>query len=425
MFENVEQVEAFFASRKSLGIKPGLDRVNALLSLMNNPQNHMRAIHVAGTNGKGSTIHFMKDALKANGYQVGVFTSPSMTGLRGHIMINDSTIPEAIFLELMRAVHPAIKQLDRKSQAPTEFEIMTVLAFMYFSTHTDIALIEAGMGGREDTTNVFSPILSIITNVARDHTAFLGDTTAEIAYQKAGIIKNHVPVVSGDLGREALHVIEKEILLRDTQLYQLGKDFSCTNLKKKGTVQYFSWRRVRGYCANIAIQMQGDHQIKNASIAYMALIQLIDNGYKLDLERAIIAMGNTQVPGRFEMIWRDPVIIIDGAHNPAAMQVFIDTVTENYKSKERHLLFAAFRDKEIDTMLNQLSTYFSSITLTSFDHPRAAQADVLYQATNAGDKGICSDWGDAIKKMMQHQDRYYFITGSLTFIASVRNYFKQ
>lgn len=425
MFKNLEQVEAFFASRKSLGIQPGLDRVKALLSLMNNPQVNMRAIHVAGTNGKGSTIHFLKDALKADGYQVGVFTSPSITGLTGHIIMNDSNIPEDIFVELLSAVHPAIMQLDRQSQAPTEFEIMTVLAFMYFSNHADIALIEAGMGGREDTTNVFSPILSIITNVARDHTAFLGDTTAEIAYQKAGIIKRHIPVISGDMDREALQVIEKEARLHDTQLYQLGKDFSYTNLEKGRTVQNFSWSKDNDSSTNIAIQMQGEHQIKNASIAYMALIQLLDNGYVLDLESAIIAMENTQVPGRFEMIQRNPVIIIDGAHNPAGIQGFIETVEQNYNDKERHLLFAAFKDKELETMLDQLSTHFSSMTLTSFDHPRAASDAALYQATKAVEKEACSDWQDAIKKMIQHKDQYYFITGSLHFIANVRNYFKQ
>ncbi|WP_373892969.1 bifunctional folylpolyglutamate synthase/dihydrofolate synthase [Virgibacillus natechei] len=425
MFENFEQVEAFFVSRKSLGIKPGLDRVKALLSLMNNPQDRMQAIHVAGTNGKGSTIHFLKDALKAGGYQVGVFTSPSMTGLTGHIMLNDSNIPEDTFLELLRAIHPAIMQLDRQSQSPTEFEIMTVLAFMYFSNHADIALIEAGMGGREDTTNVFSPILSIITNVARDHTAFLGDTTAEIAYQKAGIIKKCTPVISGDMDKEALQVIEKEARLHEVQHYQLGKGFSYTNPEKKGISQKFSWHKDTDYSVSIAIQMQGEHQIKNASIAYMALMLLIDNGYVLDLKQAIKAMENTQVPGRFEVIQRDPVIIIDGAHNPAAIQVFINTVEENYKDKERHLLFAAFKDKEIEKMLNNLSTHFSSITLTSFDHPRAARADALYQTTKAVEKRICSDWEDAIKQMIQSKDRHYFITGSLNFIAIVRNYFKQ
>ncbi|UJL44972.1 bifunctional folylpolyglutamate synthase/dihydrofolate synthase [Virgibacillus sp. NKC19-16] len=425
MFENFEQVEAFIASRKSLGMKPGLDRVKALLSLVNNPEKRMRAIHVAGTNGKGSTIQFLKDALKAEGYQVGVFTSPSMTGVTGHIVLNDSNIPEKTFLELLNAIHPAIMQLDRQSQAPTEFEIITVLAFMYFSNNTDIALIEAGMGGRGDTTNVFSPILSIITNVARDHTAFLGDTTAEIAYQKAGIIKKHAPVISGHMDKEALHVIEKEARLHESQFYQLGRDFSYTDPEKNQAIQKFSWHRDNDYSASIAIRMQGEHQIKNASIAYMALIQLNDLGYVLDLKRATIAIENTQVPGRFEVIQRDPVIIIDGAHNPAGIQGFIETVEENYQAKERHLLFAAFKDKELETMLNQLSTHFSSITLTSFDHPRAAQADALYQATKAVEKKICNDWEEAIKKMLEHKNHYYFITGSLNFIASVRKYVKQ
>ncbi|MBP1968804.1 dihydrofolate synthase/folylpolyglutamate synthase [Virgibacillus natechei] len=404
MFKNFQQIEVFFEERKRLGIKPGLERINALLNLLHNPQKKMHAIHVAGTNGKGSTVHFIKNALMANGYQVGVFTSPSFTGLTGHIFINNSSMNEEEFLTLCNDAHPAIMQLDEEGDAPTEFEILTVLAFLYFSRNTNIALIETGMGGREDTTNCFQPILSIITNVSRDHTAFLGDTSAEIAYQKAGIIKNKAPVIIGDMDKEALHVMKEEAQIHETTLDQLGADFTPIET---------------------SIQMQGEHQIKNASIAYMALKKLREHGYSIDFKKAIAAISCTQIPGRFELVKRNPVMILDGAHNPAGIKVFLQTVAENYNDKEKHLLFAGFKDKELETMLKQFSNEFSSITLTSFDHPRAARADVLYEATNVLDKHAVTNWKDAIDMMLQNKKHAYFITGSLHFIAMVRKYLRE
>lgn len=176
MFTNFQEIESFFNSRKSLGIKPGLDRIKKLLQLLDNPQDRIQAIHIAGTNGKGSTVHFIKDALQANGYHVGIFTSPSFSGLTGHMFIDNSAIPETKFVKLCNEIYPFIVQLDNENKSPTEFEIITALAFVYFSAHVDIVLVEAGMGGREDTTNCFQPLISIITNVARDHTAFLGNS---------------------------------------------------------------------------------------------------------------------------------------------------------------------------------------------------------------------------------------------------------
>lgn len=419
MFTNFQEIESFFNSRKSLGIKPGLDRIKKLLQLLDNPQDRIQAIHIAGTNGKGSTVHFIKDALQANGYHVGIFTSPSFSGLTGHMFIDNSAIPETKFVKLCNEIYPFIVQLDNENKSPTEFEIITALAFVYFSAHVDIVLVEAGMGGREDTTNCFQPLISIITNVARDHTAFLGNSLAEIAYHKAGIIKNGAPVIIGDMDQEAIDVIDTEIRLKQTKGLRLGKDFTYKNVANNWD---FLWSYSSDLALEMTLQMRGEHQKKNASIACMALVELENFGYSINFDKVKEAMKNTQVPGRFEVIQQTPKVILDGAHNPAGIQSFVDTVHSNFAGKEKHLLFAAFKDKDLKTMLNQLNGNFSTITLSSFDHPRAANAKELYNLTRKNGKFLVKDWRKVLDTIPQQTEACYFITGSLHFISGVRDY---
>ncbi|PAV27624.1 bifunctional folylpolyglutamate synthase/dihydrofolate synthase [Virgibacillus profundi] len=422
MFENFKQAEMFFESRKSLGIKPGLDRIKRLLDLLNNPQDKIHAIHVAGTNGKGSTVQFIKNALKSNGYHAGVFTSPSFSGLTGHISINDTIIPDDLFLALCNEMYPAIKQLDRENMSPTEFEIITALAFLYFSKHVDVAIIETGMGGREDTTNCFHPIMSIITNISKDHTNFLGSTLEEIAYHKAGIIKQASPVIIGEMDLEALAVIVKEIHNNKTNSYQMGQDFTykLIDYSKDSGIQHFSWNRKKD-SHSLSIQMLGEHQVKNASIAYMAVLKLAEIGYAINLQKTKEAFENTIIPGRLEMVKQNPSVILDSAHNPAGIESLLQTVAANFKDKPNHLIFAAFKDKDLETMLEVLSGYFTSITVTTFDHPRAASAEKLYELTQDVNTKICKDWKATVENMKQ-KDSNYFITGSLHFIVQVRKY---
>lgn len=420
MFESYSQAQAFFERRKSLGIKPGLERIYSLLDLLDNPQKKIRAIHIAGTNGKGSTVQFIKNALQANGFQTGVFSSPSLAGLTGHIGINDTFISEETFIELCNEIYPAIRQLDNENMSPTEFEIITALAFLFFSKTADIAIIETGMGGREDTTNCFIPILSIITNVAKDHTQFLGESLKEIAYHKAGIIKKDAPVILGEMELEALEVMEIEIHDKKTNSYQLGNDFTYNLEGKDAETQQFSWRK-DNESHMLSIQMLGEHQVKNTSIAFMALELLSRRGFKLNKNKSIEAIKSASVPGRFEIIQHNPVIVLDGAHNPAGIDTFLQTVTDNYNKKNNHLIFSAFKDKDLETMLKKLSGNFASITATTFQHPRAASAEELYRLTGSENKRIASDFKTALKQI-NSRDCNYFIAGSLNFITQVREY---
>lgn len=427
MFENYQQLEDFFNDRKNLGIKPGLNRMKKLLLLMDNPQCKIKAIHVAGTNGKGSTITFLKNALINNDYKVGIFMSPSFSGLTGYMFCNDQVITEDQLLALMNEIYPAIKQLDETNDYPTEFEIITVIAFMYFASSVDIAIIETGMGGREDTTNCFKPILSIITNIAQDHTSFLGETLQEIAYHKAGIIKEHMPVVIGDINDPALSIIQNEAREKSAQVYRLCDQFTYENLSQQDDRQSFTWNFHQQISLEIALHTLGNHQVKNSSLAIMSLVYLKKQGYAIDWEKVFVSLTETTIPGRFEVIQTNPHIILDGAHNVAGVQSFLETMNDNYKHGNRHLIFAAFQDKDLQSMLEILAPHFSTITLTSFHSPRAASADDLNQLVPSfkGKKSTHHEWEkviDEITTATLNKEDYYFVTGSLSFIALVRAY---
>lgn len=426
MFEHFWQIEAFFQDRKKYGVKPGLERVHKLLALLGNPQEKINAVHVAGTNGKGSTIHYIKNAFMANGHRVGVFNSPSFEGLTGHMFINDFRIPEKSFILYVNKMYPFIKQLDAAFNHPTDFEILTAIAFLYFEGNTDIALIEAGMGGREDTTNCISPNLSIITNVEWDHTDFLGKSIESIAYHKAGIIKENSPVIAGEMGEEALSVVSGEAFEKNTPLHLLGESFKYKITDTTFSYQTFQWFSVSGIRTEIALNTLGVHQIKNASLAVMALVVLETKGFELNWRTSINGLAATRIPGRFEQIHTEPAVILDGAHNPAGVQAFTDTLTEILSNKEKHLIFAAFKDKDLKNMLRHLEPYFSSVTLTTFDHPRAAESELLERFSYHPNKRRLNDWRQALKQLdFQQENTCYCITGSLHFIAIVRKYFEE
>ncbi|WP_047981699.1 bifunctional folylpolyglutamate synthase/dihydrofolate synthase [Ornithinibacillus contaminans] len=426
MLQSIKQVEDYFKRRSNLGIKPGLERMNQLLASQHNPETKCKTIHIAGTNGKGSTLTFLKQALIANDLRVGVFTSPSLTGLTGHIWLNNEPISEEAFLALFNQLIPVITQLDENHMHPTEFEIITVIAFMYFRDTVDIALIEAGMGGREDTTNCIQPILSIITNIAMDHAYFLGDTLEKIAYQKAGIVKANVPTVVGNINPVCLPVIMQEAQEKDSIVYQLNEHYEAKDVRTTMDGQMFRWR-FNERAMEIAIKMQGRHQVENASTAVMALTLMEMNGFQFSWERALAGIRTAQVIGRFERIHESPTIILDGAHNPHGMEAFVKTVVDVYDNSRKHLIFAGFRDKELEKMLALALPYFNSITVTSFDHPRAMDTEELNRLVSTEKLKESLDWRKTLAAILQHHDDMdcYFVAGSLHFIGEVRAFLKE
>ncbi|MEN2467162.1 folylpolyglutamate synthase/dihydrofolate synthase family protein [Ornithinibacillus sp. JPR2-1] len=422
MFHSIEQIEAFIAERRTLGIKPGLDRMVALLESQQNPQQKIKAIHIAGTNGKGSTLTYLKAALIENNYRVGIFTSPSLTGLTGHIFINDLPIPDDRFITLFNQLLPSIKELDLVEMHATEFEIITTIAYMYFSETVDIAIIEAGMGGREDSTNCIQPILSIITNIAMDHATFLGDTLEEIAFHKAGIIKGHTPVVIGAVEESCMPILEKEARKKYANMYKLNRDFFYKRTFIDENRQFFEWC-YQGTKLEMEIQMIGKHQIINAATALMALVMIEKSGVDLNWDNVYQGIKTAHLPGRFEKIHDNPIVILDGAHNPKGMEAFLHTVNDLYRTKRKNLIFAGFKDKELKKMLQQALPYFDTIMVTSFDHPRAETAENLLEMVPV-EKVRQIKWQEEWKEIGE-RDEMYFFAGSLHFIGLIRAYVKK
>lgn len=426
MFKTFEQVDRFFIERKKYGIKPGLERIKSLLYLLNNPQDKVKAIHVSGTNGKGSTISFLKQSLIHNNYKVGIFTSPSLEGLTGHIFNNDEKITESEFIILLNKIYPEILKLDDDNDHPTEFEIITALAFSYFVNSVDIGLIETGMGGKDDTTNCFQPILSIITSIDKDHTAFLGGSLKEIATHKAGIIKYKTPVVIGQLTEEARSVVLETARVREAPVYELGKQFTYELVEQSLSQQVFKWSFKAKKPIKCTIKMIGEHQVQNCSLALMGLNVLFKSGYNIDLDDTLEAIFKSNVPGRLEVIYENPTVILDGAHNPAGIKTFLKAVDDYFPNSKKHLLFASFKDKDNKQMLNLLKGRFSKITITTFEHERASSTKALIRNISGPNVATESNWINFINHVIsksEDKDEVYFIIGSLHFITEVRKYF--
>lgn len=411
------QVEQFFKSRQQYGIKPGLERVHSLLASVGHPEKSLKAIHVTGTNGKGSTIAFLNDSLLASDYNVGVFSSPSMTGLYGHIKINDEQISADDFEHCLNKLMPHIKRLDDEHNYPSEFEIITVIALLYFQNKVDIALIETGMGGRQDTTNCVTPIISIITTISIDHTQFLGDSLAEITNEKAGIIKSNVPIIIGQLEAESVQIIMKEADHLHAPLHMLGRDFTYEIMDQN---KFLYTDSIYSYV--VQLQMNGEHQQHNATITIKTLNLLAETGYNIRWKSVFNILQKTTVPGRFEKIHHEPYVILDGAHNESSMRALVKTVSEQFINKKIHIIFAAFKDKSLTHIVPLIDETFATVTVTTFNHPRATTTEQLayyFQRQITKEK----NWQHIVDHILtKKDDDIYIFTGSLHFIFLVRQY---
>ena len=418
MLKTINDLQQFFNDRKHFGVKPGLKRMQYLLKRLGHPEKSLRAIHVAGTNGKGSTIQFLQHALMKHHYEVGVFTSPSFTDIRGHILINNKEICERDLLAYMNELLPFVHELDQKNDHPTEFELLTVIAICYFSRNADIALIETGMGGRDDTTNVIHPIVSVITNVSTDHVQFLGETIEEITLHKAGIIKENTSVVVGNVSDDSRKIILDEAYKKQAPVYLLNEHFSF----RKIIENKYEWSFRDQLSLTFSLDIHGIYQVENICTALMALYCLQNFGMNFNWRQVITSIEQTELIGRFEKMVEQPTIILDSAHNVAGIKAFIQTIEQRYSNKEKHLLFSGFKDKQLTRMIEPLIDEFHSITLTTFAHERAASLTYMKQLAEKYNLRVSSDWKEEIKSVIDDRktEDLYFVTGSLHFIAQVR-----
>lgn len=396
------------------GIKPGLERMAWMLEELGNPQDNLKAVHIVGTNGKGSTVNALQTIFSQAGYEVGTFTSPYIIDFKERISVNGRMISEEALLDLVERVKPVVERLPKETEHEnaTEFEIITVLMFLYFGqVHpVDIAFIEAGMGGLHDSTNLFSPLAVICPSIGLDHQAVLGNTHAEIAAEKAGVLKNGAPFIFATERDDVRAVFEKKAHEERAKTYELGKDFTA-----KGTSHSFDFAYEEQKLENISLAMAGQHQVANASLVIMTSLLLQKDYPEVTPDLIKAALAHASWLGRTEFLM--PNLMIDGAHNNESVKVLIDLLKSEYTDKDIELLFAAIDTKPIDSMLAQLESV-GDLTVTSFEYPNSVKLDKYPDAYKQ-----VSDFQNWIEEhVTANNDKLYVITGSLYFISQVRKW---
>ena len=407
----------------------GLERMVELLELRGNPHLKLKVIHIGGTNGKGSTIAFLKNMLVKLGLRVGVFSSPYLIHYSDQISINGKSIPK-VRLEAMMADYESLLEGEKSAvlQGTTEFEIITALAYDYFATEkVDVAIMEVGMGGLLDSTNVCQPVLTGITTIGLDHVALLGDTIEAIAEQKAGIIKQGIPLVTGHIVPEALTVIDRIAEGKDAPRIAYGTDYQVGHQESVVTGEVFDYTSpVRQ--GRFQTGLLGLHQIENAGMA-LALLDIYcqEIGQELASNDLLAqALEETRWPGRLEVLSGDPMMILDGAHNPHAIKALLTTLQERFADYHKEILFTCIKTKALEDMLDLLETVpDSQLTLTYFDDSRATDESVLKEIAKSRNLNYQS-WQDFLEQKLtdknEEKQTVRIVTGSLYFLSQVRAY---
>ena len=407
----------------------GLERMVELLVLRGNPHLKLKVIHIGGTNGKGSTIAFLKNMLEKLGLRVGVFSSPYLIHYTDQISINGESISEAR-LEALMADYQFLLEGEAAAnlKETTEFEIITAIAYDYFAAEqVDVAIMEVGMGGLLDSTNVCQPILTGITTIGLDHVALLGDTLEAIAEQKAGIIKQGVPLVTGCISLEALAVIDHIAAGKDAPRLAYGADYQVRHQESVVTGEVFDYTSSLRQ-GHFQTGLLGLHQIENAGMAIALLDTFCQEDGRELVSNDLLAqtLEETSWPGRLEVVSRDPLMILDGAHNPHAIKALVATLQERFADYHKEILFTCIKTKALEDMLDLLEQIpDTELTLTHFDDSRATDESVLKEAAKSRNLSY-QDWQDFLEQKLtdkkEEKKTVRIVTGSLYFLSQVRAY---
>ena len=369
------------------------------------------SIHIAGSNGKGSTANYLANIYKEHGLKVGLFISPYLNEVNEMISINGNLINDDEFIS---AIKENEKLFNKYSLSP--FEIQTYIALTYFEKNKcDIAIIECGMGGEIDATNIFNPIAAVITSISLEHTSYLGRSLCEIAYQKAGIIKERVPVITGILQEEALNTV---VEVSKENLSQLFVAVDPANVVYDDYGYNFAYLTYK----NLRINSAASYSLKDACIAIETVKALLET-YPVTEEEITKGLMETFMPARMEIITKDPLLIIDGSHNPEGVQNMVTSLPVIANGKDIHVLFACFKDKNIERMLAFLGEYSKDIILTTFPNRRSRVEEDYFLYLD--DYSFNDDPLDALKQMRDsYPEDAILVTGSLAFAAYMKNLIK-
>lgn len=366
-FIDYEKKENFPYNERSLN----LERMEYLLSLLGNPHRDFPAIHIAGTKGKGSTAAIISSILTVNGLKVGLYTSPHLITPRERIRIGDKLISEEEFTYYLSQVRSDLE--DSSSQmAFTFFEIYTALAFLYFSHHrVDLAVLETGLGGRLDATNVVSPLVAVITQISLDHTRELGDDLTSIAREKSGIIKEGSLVLTSSQDEATLKVLEQAAREKKVQLYKVGEDIQFRRKESGSLAQTFWLKTTRRTYPHLHLPMVGAHQLINAATAVGAIDLLQEKGILVPSEIIIEALKRVKWPGRIHMLSREPMFIVDCAHNGASAQALANYLKETFPQKRIILILGILKNKDVEGIVRPLCSLADKVILVRVNSPRA------------------------------------------------------
>ena len=356
------------------GMKPGLERVEKLLELLDNPQDKLKFVHVAGTNGKGSTCALISSVVRKSLYKTGLFTSPYVTDFCERMQINGEMISHEDLAALVEKTFPVVEQMAANDEIITEFEFITAIAMQWFEQNDcDIVVLEVGLGGRLDATNVIkTPLVSVITSISLDHTAVLGNTLEQIAYEKCGIIKeNGITVCYPDQKPEVLEVIRNTAAARHNQ-FILADINSVTLLSMNITGTGLEYNDLL-----VSLPFIGEHQVKNAVTALAVIEVLKDEGYDIADHSIEAGFSSASFPARLELISSDPLVLLDGAHNPDGTAALADAVRKYLAGKKVVAIMGMLADKDVASATRNLAGLFSHVITLAPANPRAMSAEAL------------------------------------------------
>jgi dihydrofolate synthase / folylpolyglutamate synthase len=425
MIYSYEDAINWISSRLRFGIKPGLDRMNWVMNKLGNPERNLKVIHVGGTNGKGSTVTYIRSILNETGKQVGTFTSPYIEEFNERISVNGKPISDEEIVQLVRVIKPLAEELEATNLGSlTEFEIITCMAIYYFGAlnPVDMTIFEVGLGGRLDSTNILSPMLTVITNIGWDHMNILGNTISEIAAEKAGIMKERVPLITAAAQEDALEVFYEKAKQLNVTILEKSKDFEVSKEAALPEGEQFTFLHRHILYEDLTISMLGAHQIENASLAVMAAVCL--NVSEKDIRNGL---KKAFWPGRMEVLHKNPLVLVDGAHNPDGVRAMRKAVQLHYPARKKQIVFAALRDKDLTDMFKELKQLEGKYYFTEFDFERASSAEQLLEKSGFKNAEAVKDYKSLIKDLLKDlkEDEMLIISGSLYFISEVKHYMKK
>jgi dihydrofolate synthase/folylpolyglutamate synthase len=393
-----------------------LDRMRRALSLFGHPERQFPALHIAGTNGKGSTAAMLHRTLTLAGYRTGLYTSPHLVSFTERIRVGEQEISQPEVVALAREIN---ERTSKAGVALTFFEIVTMMAFVYFARcRIQIGVIEVGLGGRLDATNVVQPLVTLITTIAKDHEAYLGSDLLSIGREKAGILKAGIPLVCGSLPAEVAALTKKIARGKQVPYYFLGSDFEFF-LKNEGS---FDYKGIKQNLTDVTLGLHGRHQRANAALAIAAL-ELSSGSFPVAAEVMHQGLASVKWPGRFEIVREHPWIILDGAHNGEGISALAETLGEFRQGKKVKLLFAAMEDKDWRYMLSVLLPAVDELILTRVQMDRSAEPEqIASHFAEALPCRVVTDAGSALRLLVQEAtpDEIILVAGSLYLLGEIR-----